>query len=314
MLARGNDRADQACGDVLLADPGVQVGVVDQGRRHDLGVGVSHHAGHVATDTLELLRLAAGGLRRRRRAHRLAGQRGRRALRFGLRQRRRQMATGGGWDRTCGSGAERGRAVGGSVLDVLHGDHAIGTAGAHACQVDLQLLGQCTHRGYGFHAADAGGLFDVHVTAADHRADHGAFVFAILAAGFDFTALVGNYDLAAVIGCRAADAFLRSVLVAGVLRLGTLPGVRIGFELGQRRTGIDDVTRRAVQLGDLAGVRRGHIDDRLGGFHRAQRCIELDGVAHLHVPLDDGCVGQAFAEVGEIERLDISHGIGSVEG
>src|SRR3546814_19988180 len=56
---------------------------------------------------------------------------------------------------------------------------------------------------------------------------------------------------------------------------------------------------------------RGHYDHGLGGFHRHQIVVEADGVAFLDVPLDDGGVGQAFAEVGEQEFLvghDVSWG------
>jgi len=178
---------------------------------------------------------------------------------------------------------------------------------------ERSLLRQRAYRRHRLHAADAGGLLDVHGVAADHRADHGAFVFALLAGLRDLAAFVrGDHLVVGVVRVRRgrADAggrLFRAVVVAGGLGLGALLGVRIGFELGQRGAGLDDVAGCAMQLDDLAGVRRGHVDHRLGGFHRAQRCVELDVVAHLHVPLDHGRVGQAFAEVGEVERLDVSH-------
>jgi hypothetical protein len=307
-LASGDDGADQAGGDVLLADPGVQVGVVDQGGRHHVGVGLGHHTRHIAAHALELFRLAAGLHARRGGAYRLAGQRHGRARRrrAGLRQFRRQMAAGGGGHGGArGGDAERGRAVGGGGLHVLHGDHAVGAGRAHTGEIDLELLGQCAHRWHRLHAAGAADLLDVHGVAADHRADHGAFVFAI-GLGFHFAAFVGSDHLAGVRG-RTAHALLGAVVVAGGFGLGALLGVRIGFEVSQRGAGLDDVARRAVELLDRAGVGRRHIDHRLGGFHRAQRCVELDVVAFFHVPLDDGGVGQAFAEVGQVECLDVGH-------
>ncbi len=147
------------------------------------------------------------------------------------------------------------------------------------------------------------------MTAADHRTDDGTFVFAIgfLAVVVDLATFIRGDHLVAVVRCRAADAFLRAVVMAGGFGFRALFRIRIGFEVGQCGTGFDDVAGGAVQLDDLAGVRRGYVDDRLGGFHRAQRGVELDAVAHLDVPLDHGSVGQAFAEVGQVESLDISH-------
>ena len=53
----------------------------------------------------------------------------------------------------------------------------------------------------------------------------------------------------------------------------------------------------------LAGDGRGHFDHGLRGFHRDQVVVQLDRVADLDEPLDDGRVRQAFAEVGQQELL-----------
>ncbi len=205
---------------------------------------------------------------------------------------------------------ERGAPVGGGVLHVGHGDHATGARGRHAGEVDLHLLRQRAHGRYGLDATGARDLLGVHGVAADHGADDGAFVFALcrgLAVGFDLAAVVGGDDLGRIIRCRAADALLRAVVVTRGFGFGTLAGVRIDFEVSQRRAGFDDVTDAAVQFLHGAGERRRHVDDGLRGFHRHQRGVELDGVAFLDVPLDDGRVGQAFAEVRQVKGLDVGH-------
>ena len=83
--------------------------------------------------------------------------------------------------------------------------------------------------------------------------------------------------------------------------------VRVELEFGQHRAGDHDVAGVTGQLQHLAGDRRGHFDHRLGGFHRHQRLVQADHVAFLDEPLDDGRVGQAFAEVGKMEGLAFAH-------
>ena len=66
------------------------------------------------------------------------------------------------------------------------------------------------------------------------------------------------------------------------------------------------VLRVAGGAGDaqqLARIRRRQFDDRLCGFHGNKRFVELDRIAHLHHPLDDLGVGQAFTQVGQEECL-----------
>jgi len=95
--------------------------------------------------------------------------------------------------------------------------------------------------------------------------------------------------------------------VPGVLRIRTLRQAGIDLELRQHRAGVDDVARAAGQLEHRARAGRRHLDHRLGGFHGHQRLIELDDIADLDEPLDDGGVGQAFAEVGEVEGFVRTH-------
>ena len=95
--------------------------------------------------------------------------------------------------------------------------------------------------------------------------------------------------------------------MSGVLAFRALRFGRVDLELRQHLAGDDHIARIAGQLQHLAGHRRRHFDHGLGGFHRHQRCIQQDGVAGFHEPLDDGGVGQAFAEVGEKEGLGLAH-------
>ena len=57
----------------------------------------------------------------------------------------------------------------------------------------LSFFASARTAGTAFTPPTLDGLFDVHVIAADHRANHGAFVFAIgLAFAFDFAAFIGS--------------------------------------------------------------------------------------------------------------------------
>ena len=98
------------------------------------------------------------------------------------------------------------------------------------------------------------------------------------------------------------------MMVAGVLRFGALRQARIDLELGQPAAGDDHVASRAGQARDLAGKRRGHVDDGFRRFHRNQRFVQSDRVADLDVPFDDFRIGQALAEIGQQEQFLFAHG------
>ena len=97
------------------------------------------------------------------------------------------------------------------------------------------------------------------------------------------------------------------MVMSGRFGFGALRHLRIDLEFGERRAGRDHVAGLAVHLRELARERRRHFDDGLRGLHRDQRLVELDGAAFLDEPLDDRRVGQAFAEVGEVECLHVGH-------
>ncbi len=66
----------------------------------------------------------------------------------------------------------------------------------------------------------------------------------------------------------------------------------------------DGLALGGVQRGDDAGERRGQLD---GGLHRLDLddgLVDLDGVADRDRPLQDVALGQALAEVGQLELLD----------
>ncbi len=60
------------------------------------------------------------------------------------------------------------------------------------------------------------------------------------------------------------------------IRLPRLRHLRVEFDVDQRRAGVDHVAGLAVQRDHLAGERRRHFDDGLGGLHRYQWCVEPD--------------------------------------
>jgi hypothetical protein len=97
------------------------------------------------------------------------------------------------------------------------------------------------------------------------------------------------------------------VVMAGGLRLRALRLLRIDLEVGKRSAGRDHVAVAAVHFFQRSGKRRGHFDDRFRGLHRDHRFVELHGAAFLDQPFDDRRVWKAFAEVGEVERLDVGH-------
>ncbi|MCY1436737.1 hypothetical protein D9M71_528690 [compost metagenome] len=152
----------------------------------------------------------------------------------------------------------------------------------------------------------------MHGIGALHRADHGAGVIALGARLGDLATVIGRHHLVrlgrgSLAGARRGRRCGMAVAVAGVLAIGALRQVRVQFELGQHAAGGNDVAGTAGQLQHLAGKRRGHFNHGLGGLHGDQRLVERDHVAFLDEPLDDGGVGQAFAEVGQVEILVLTH-------
>jgi hypothetical protein len=71
----------------------------------------------------------------------------------------------------------------------------------------------------------------------------------------------------------------------------------------QRPADRDLVARVALELDDFARYRRGQLHRRFLGEHVDQRLFFLDDVADLHVPVGDLGLGDAFADVGELEDV-----------
>ena len=61
----------------------------------------------------------------------------------------------------------------------------------------------------------------------------------------------------------------------------------------------NDVTGIEVQRDDGARVGTRQLDRGFGGFDVHQRLVQGDGVADLHLPLDDLGFDQSFADVGQ---------------
>src|SRR5690606_773891 len=205
------------------------------------------------------------------------------------------------WVRCAASRAGAGAAAG-LAAAAAGAAPALAVPSAAACFTSAMVMTAAGSRVGGFGRADCRAA--VRARAGGAVAGGGGFG--------DLAALVGGDDLVAVVGCGASRAARRcgrrgargrTVVMAGVLALGALRGVGVEFELGQHRAGHDHVAGAAGKLEHLARDRRGHVDDGLGGLHRDQVVVEADGVAFLHVPLDDGRVREAFAEVGEQELL-----------
>ena len=84
--------------------------------------------------------------------------------------------------------------------------------------------------------------------------------------------------------------------------LGRFGGCRaIGFDHREHRADRDLVADLARELDDLAGDRGFHLDRRLVGHHVGDLLVFLDAVADLDVPGDDLRLGNAFADVRQLE-------------
>jgi hypothetical protein len=65
----------------------------------------------------------------------------------------------------------------------------------------------------------------------------------------------------------------------------------------------DGLTLGGEELADRAGERRGQLDERLGRLDLDEHVVDLDGVAGRDAPLDDLGLGEAFADVRQVEDL-----------
>ena len=99
---------------------------------------------------------------------------------------------------------------------------------------------------------------------------------------FDFLDLLGRFDLE-----RRAFAGL---------------GVGIGLDHHQRRADRHLVADLAGQFDYRARHRRLHLDGGLVGHHVGDLLVFLDAVTHSDVPGDDLGLGNAFADVRQLER------------
>ena len=79
--------------------------------------------------------------------------------------------------------------------------------------------------------------------------------------------------------------------------------VALGLDLDQHAADRDLVADFAGQLGHRARDRRFHFDRRLVGHHVGELLVFLDAVADLDVPRDDFGLGNAFADVGQLELI-----------
>ncbi len=78
-------------------------------------------------------------------------------------------------------------------------------------------------------------------------------------------------------------------------------GAGLRFELDQGCAGFDDVTRLPVEGFHNAGERCWHLDDRFRCFDSEHRLVDGHCVADIDMPTHDFRLGEAFAEIREIE-------------
>ncbi len=83
--------------------------------------------------------------------------------------------------------------------------------------------------------------------------------------------------------------------------LGVVRNHSIRLDHHQRGADRDLVADLARQFDDDAGHRRFHLDGGLVGHHVGEALVLFDAVAYAHVPSDDLGLGDAFADVGQLE-------------
>ena len=138
-----------------------------------------------------------------------------------------------------------------------------------------------------------------------HRCTSGSGLGAALGAGVAFgsgaTAITGIASSCSLVGWFCAVG--QRLLDRRRFFLGSRSAA-LSFNLDQHRTDGDLVADFAGQLLDHAGDRRFHLDRRLVGHHVGELLVFLDLVADLDVPGDDLGLGNAFANVGELELIE----------
>ena len=85
-------------------------------------------------------------------------------------------------------------------------------------------------------------------------------------------------------------------------------GIRRRGDGDDRRTDVHRVALGGEQLAHGARERRGQLDQRLRGLDLDEHVVDRDAVARADPPLDDLGLGEAFADIGEDERLG-AHGM-----
>jgi hypothetical protein len=73
------------------------------------------------------------------------------------------------------------------------------------------------------------------------------------------------------------------------------------LEVHKRFPRADHVSLIGVKFQNLSRERTGYFYDGFGRLNGHHRLIDFDGVAFLDMPRDDFRLGQAFAQVGEVE-------------
>jgi hypothetical protein len=174
----------------------------------------------------------------------------------------------------------------GGVADVLGGDAAADAGAGDGVDVDAEVAGEATDGGGGEGLAVLRG--HAGEVAAD-RADDGAGVFAVGGLGGVLGGLGDGGTLGD--GGGGLGRARRRAVAAGVGDEGLAD--------------LHDVAGRAVERGDGARARGGHLDEGLVRLHLGEDLVLLDGVALGNLPRDELGLLEALAEVGEDEDVRV---------
>ncbi len=92
-------------------------------------------------------------------------------------------------------------------------------------------------------------------------------------------------------------------LLLGFRRSGCEPCPRLNLQPDQRRADRDGVADLGAEPEDFAVDRRGDFDGRLVGHDRGEHRVLAHEVADLDVPFDEFGLGDAFADIGQLDDV-----------
>ena len=167
----------------------------------------------------------------------------------------------------------------------------------HLAKVDAEVAGALAHGGGGEDLRAVRSRRGCRARASGSALGAGAG-----AASGSATAMTGIASSCSAVGASAPSASGCSTFSGAAGGSGRRVALRL--DLDQHRSDRDLVADFAGQLLHHARDRRFHFDRRLVGHHVGELLVFLDRVADLDVPGDDFGLGNAFADVGQLELID----------